>query len=79
MTNHGFRKTIKYLRAFIFISLIGMSLMLLLFLGVLTYAKVLGAPPLAVPQSTLLMSDDGKVIGESNNGQKRYWVPLKEI
>jgi 1A family penicillin-binding protein len=53
--------------------------MLLLFLGVLTYAKVLGAPPLAVPQSTLFMSDDGKVIGESNNGQKRYWVPLKDI
>jgi 1A family penicillin-binding protein len=79
MTNHGFRKTIKYLRAFIFISLIGMSLMLLLFLGVLTYAKVLGAPPLAVPQSTLLMSDNGKVIGESNNGQKRYWVPMKDI
>jgi 1A family penicillin-binding protein len=80
MTNHGFRKTIKYLRAFIFISLIGMSLMLLLFSGVLGYAKILGAPPLAVPQSTLFLSDDGKVIGESNNGgQKRYWVPLKDI
>lgn len=79
MTNHGFRKTIKYLRAFIFISLIGMGLLLLLFFGVLAYAKILGAPPLSVPQSTLYFSDDGKIIGESNNGQKRYWVPLKDI
>jgi 1A family penicillin-binding protein len=79
MTNHGFRKTIKYFRAFIFISLIGVSLMLLLFFGVLAYAKILGAPPLAVPQSTLFLSEDGKVIGESNNGQKRYWVPLKDV
>ncbi|MCQ6281794.1 transglycosylase domain-containing protein [Bacillus sp. EB600] len=79
MTNHGFRKTIKYLRAFIFISLIGMTLVLLLLFGVLGYAKILGAPPLAVPQSTLYIADNGKIIGESNNGQKRYWVPLKDI
>src|SRR5213080_3353876 len=79
MTNHGFRKTIKYLRAFIFISLIGVILVLLLLFGVLGYAKILGAPPLAVPQSTLYIADNGKIIGESNNGQKRYWVPLKDI
>ena len=79
MTNHGFRKTIKYLRAIIIISLIGMVCMLILFLGILGYAKILGAPPLAVPQSTLFFSDDGTLIGESNSGQKRYWVSLKDI
>lgn len=79
MTNHRFRKTIKYLRAFIFISLIGMICMLILFLGILGYAKILGAPPLAVPQSTLFFADDGSLIGESNNGQKRYWVGMKDI
>lgn len=79
MTDQGFRKTIKYLRAIIIFSLIGMICVLLLFFGVLAYAKILGAPPLAVPQSTLYFADDGKVIGESNNGQKRYWVPLKDI
>ncbi|MDP4084213.1 MAG: PBP1A family penicillin-binding protein [Bacillota bacterium] len=79
MTDQGFRKTIKYLRAFIIISLIGMVCMLLLLCGVLAYAKVLGAPPLAVPQSSLYFSDDGKVIGESDNGQKRYWVHMKDI
>lgn len=79
MTDQGFRKTIKYLRAFLFISLIGMICVLLLFCGILAYAKLLGAPQLAVPQSTLYYADDGTLIGESNNGQKRYWVPLKEI
>ncbi|WP_066073695.1 transglycosylase domain-containing protein [Neobacillus soli] len=79
MTDQGFRKTIKYLRALIIISLIGMICMLLLFLGILGYAKVLGAPPLAVPQSTLFFADDGTLIGESNSGQKRYWVRLKDI
>ncbi|MEH7303625.1 transglycosylase domain-containing protein [Neobacillus drentensis] len=79
MTDQGFRKTIKYLRAVIFISLIGMVCMLILFLGILAYAKILGAPPLAVPQSTLLFADDGTLIGESNSGQKRYWSRLKDI
>ncbi|MGJ7910933.1 transglycosylase domain-containing protein [Neobacillus sp. LXY-1] len=79
MTNHGFRKTIKYLRALFFISLIGMICMLLLFIGILAYAKILGPPPLAVPQSTLFFADDGSLIGETNNGQKRYWTRLKDI
>lgn len=79
MTDQGFRKTVKYLRALIFISLIGMICMLIIFLGILAYAKILGAPPLAVPQSTLFFSDDGTLIGESNSGQKRYWVSLKDV
>jgi penicillin-binding protein 2D len=79
MTDQGFRKTIKYLRAFIIISLIGMVCMLIILFGILGYAKVLGAPPLAVPQSTLFFSDNGTLIGESNSGQKRYWVSLKDI
>jgi penicillin-binding protein 2D len=79
MTDQRFRKTIKYLRAVLIVSLIVMVLSFLLYIGVMAYAKVLGAPPLAVPQSTLYFSDDGTLIGESNSGQKRYWVPLKDI
>lgn len=80
MTDQGFWKTIKYLRAIIIISLIGMVCMLLLLFGVLAYAKILGPPQLAVPQSTLYYSDNGTMIGEtSNGGQTRYWVPLKKV
>lgn len=79
MTDQGFRKTVKILRAFIFISLIGMICMFLIYISILAYAKILGAPPIAVPQSTLFYADDGTLIGESNNGQKRYWDKLDEI
>jgi penicillin-binding protein 2D len=79
MTDQRFRRTIKYLRALFFISLIGMALAILFFAGVLIYAKILGPPQLAVPQSTLYYSADGSVIGESNNGQKRYWVAIDKI
>lgn len=79
MTDQRFRKTIKYLRALIFISLGGMALAAILYFSLLGYAKLQGPPPLAVPQSTLYLSDEGTVIGESNSGQKRYWVPLEEI
>ena len=79
MTDQGFRKTIKYLRAIVIISLIGMICMLILLAGILGYAKILGAPPLAVPQSTLFFADDGTLMGESNSGQKRYWVGLENI
>ncbi|WP_257988238.1 transglycosylase domain-containing protein [Bacillus sp. V33-4] len=79
MTDRRFRKTIKYVRAFLIISLIGIAFMVVLITGILGYAKILGAPPLAVPQSTLYYTDDGTVLGESNSGQKRYWVPLEDI
>lgn len=79
ITNHRFRRTKKYLRVIFIFSLIGFTIATLLGIGVLLYAKILGPPPLAVPQSTLFYSDDGVVIGESHNGQKRYWVELNEI
>lgn len=43
------------------------------------YLKSLGPPPLTVPQSTIYYAADGTVIGESDSGQKRYWVDLQEI
>ncbi|MBS4190046.1 penicillin-binding protein [Bacillus sp. FJAT-49705] len=79
MTNQRFRKAGKYLRAFVIFSLIGVATAIILASGILLYAKLLGPPTLAVPQSTLFYSDDGTVIGESHNGQKRYWVELDEI
>lgn len=43
------------------------------------YAKVQGPPPLAVPQTTVFYGADGEKIGESHNGQNRYWVELEDI
>ena len=79
MTDQRFRKTMKYLRALFFFGLAGLALAGILYVSLMGYAKLQGPPPLAVPQSTLYFADDGSVIGESHSGQKRYWVPLKEI
>lgn len=79
MTDQRFRKTAKVFRAALFIGMICAALFFLVYFSIIGYAKILGPPPLAVPQSTLYMADDGSVIGESNSGQKRYWVPLKDI
>ena len=72
-------KTKKYARFAVVGALAAMVLFLVGIMGVLIYAKVQGPPPLAVPQSTLIYGDDGSVIGETNTGEKRYWVGLKEI
>ncbi|MEI2357363.1 transglycosylase domain-containing protein [Mesobacillus zeae] len=79
MTNQRFRRTAKYLRALLFILAAAATIGAVLYFSVIGYAKLLGPPPLAVPQSTLYMADNGTVIGESNSGQKRYWVPLNDI
>ncbi|RHW40235.1 PBP1A family penicillin-binding protein [Neobacillus notoginsengisoli] len=79
MTGQGFKRVVKYVRAAFFLGLFGSAALALAALLILVYAKVLGPPPLAVPQSTLYYAEDGTVIGETNFGQKRYWVPIKDI
>ncbi|MBM7585211.1 1A family penicillin-binding protein [Bacillus pakistanensis] len=80
LTDSQIRKTKKYLRAIIFISLVFSVFILFFLLGLFTYAKIKGPPPLAVPQSTLIYSANEEVIGESSHGgQKRYWVKLNDI
>lgn len=72
-------KTKKYARVAVVGVLLLTVLSLVGLIGILTYAKIQGPPPLAVPQSTLIYNDEGSVIGETNTGEKRYWVGLNEI
>ncbi|MFB7637456.1 transglycosylase domain-containing protein [Peribacillus butanolivorans] len=74
-----FKRTTKYVRAFIILATIGLTILFVLLLSLLVYAKILGPPPLVVPQSTLYYSDSGNVIGETDNGQKRYWAGMESI
>ena len=78
-TGKRFMKWAKILRAGVFLFLIGFFLILVLYACILLYARILGAPPLAVPQTSLFYSEDGTLFGETNAGQKRYWVPLEDI
>lgn len=79
MTNQRFRNAGKYLRALVICSLIGSALVVCLLIGIFIYAKILGPPPLAVPQSTLYMASDESIIGESHTGEKRYWADITDI
>ncbi|PLT35906.1 transglycosylase domain-containing protein [Bacillus sp. V5-8f] len=74
-----FTRATKFIRATIIITGLAALTLSLLFASLILFAKALGAPPLAVPQSTLFYSGDGEIIGESDNGQKRYWVDLEGI
>src|SRR4051794_20370503 len=74
-----FKRAGKYMRAFLILATIGIILLFIMLLSLWMYAKILGPPPLAVPESTLYYSASGNVIGETNNGQKRYWVPIESI
>lgn len=69
----------KYLRLLIILGLLFMITASIIFIGIYVYARTLGPPPLAVSQSTIYYSDDGSIIGESSNGQKRYWVSIDDI
>lgn len=73
------KKASKYVRAVLFLSSIGLIFLSIMLLSLLLYAKVLGPPPIAVPESTLYYSDSGNAIGETDHGQKRYWVPIESI
>lgn len=79
LAGHRFNKAAKIFRASIIFMFLGLLLILILYLCILIYAKILGAPPLAVPQSSVFYSSNGTIIGESDSGQKRYWVQLKDI
>lgn len=72
-------KTWRTVRIFFFLFLMGATAVGILLLSFFIWIKMLGPPPLSIPQSTLYYAADGAVIGESNSGQKRYWVSLDEI
>ena len=74
-----FKRAGKYIRAFLILATIGLILLFIMLLSLWIYAKILGPPPIAVSESTLYYSDNGDVIGETNSGQKRYWVPIESI
>ena len=79
ITLQRFKRAGKYVRAFLILATLGIILLFIMLLSLLIYAKILGPPPLAVPESTLYYSESGTVIGETNNGQKRYWVSIDSI
>ncbi|MFK2825653.1 PBP1A family penicillin-binding protein [Bacillus sp. B190/17] len=72
-------KTVKWIRAGLFLGFFSLAAALLLVGAGFLYMRLLGEPEVAVPQSTLYFSADGQVIGESRASEKRYWVNLDQV
>ncbi|MEK4027679.1 PBP1A family penicillin-binding protein [Pseudobacillus sp. FSL P4-0506] len=79
ITLSGYHKTVKWIRAGLFLGLFAAAGLLLLIGAGFLYVKMLGEPEVAVPQSTIYYAADGQVIGESYTGEKRYWVSLDKV
>ncbi|MGM0918683.1 MAG: transglycosylase domain-containing protein [Bacillota bacterium] len=79
MSNKKIRMTVKTIRACFFIGLLAFLFAGTVFLTILLLAKWQGAPSVQVPQSTTIYAADGSKLGESSFGEKRYWVPLKDM
>lgn len=73
------QQTWKWLRACLVIGIIFIILLVTGILGLYFYGVAAGAPPLAVPQTSLFYGSDGSVIAESHHGENRYWVDLEDI
>lgn len=77
--NPYFRKTLKYVHLFIIIVSCIIIVGFVSIFTIYTIARLAGPPPFDIPQSTLYFAEDGSVIGETHNGQKRYWVRIDDI
>lgn len=71
-------------RASLFRKLFRLTMLTLILLmggavGLLTYAKVQGPPPLQVQETTVFYGDDQSLIGQRHVGQNRHWISLKDM
>jgi len=73
------KKRKLWVRLFIWVSGLFTLFAVLTIIGVYTYAKVAGAPDLAVEQTNIFYAENGEVIGETSNGHRRLWVELDQI
>ncbi len=78
-TKQDWRRVVPYLRFTAFITAFISIFLLIGILSLYVYTKTEGPPPLAVQQTTVYYGSGGAKLGESNNGQKRYWVKLDDI
>ena len=73
------KRRIRFFRFMIRSLLLALILSGLFILGLLSYTRMQGPPPIQVSETTVLYGADGSVIGEDHGGQNRYWVSFDNI
>ncbi len=79
ITRKQYRRRVGLIRKLIRLTLVLGILLMGGIVGLLTYAKMQGPPPLQVQQTTVFYGSDDSVIGQRIVGQNRHWIPLDEI
>lgn len=80
VANKRLKRTWTCVKLALFLGFFLMSILALGAIGLYSYAKIAGPPPLRVPETTVFYASNGNIIGQTKHGgQNRYWVPLNQI
>ncbi|WP_370622208.1 transglycosylase domain-containing protein [Bacillus sp. JCM 19034] len=73
------RRQRRLIRLFFRLLLIGLVMLTAAAVGLLSYTKMQGPPPLTVAQTTVYFGTDQSIIGERHQGENRLWLELSSI
>ncbi|GGE28737.1 penicillin-binding protein [Pullulanibacillus camelliae] len=80
VTDQNIRRIKSFLKWLIRVTLAFVLLLIFTVVSLWIYAKILGPPPIKVPQTTEFLTADNKVFAEAEHGnQNRYWVNINHI
>ncbi|GAE33590.1 transglycosylase domain-containing protein [Halalkalibacter akibai] len=77
--NRRVRRRRRLVRLFFRLMLLSLVLVAASAVGLLSYTKMQGPPPLNVAQTTVYYGADNSPIGEHHQGENRHWVALSSI
>ncbi|WP_078593461.1 transglycosylase domain-containing protein [Evansella clarkii] len=79
LTRRAYKKRKRAIQKVIRSAVILMTLTLGSLAAIVAYAYQLEPPALSVPETTVMFSGDGAVIGEIHQGENRHWIPLDHM
>lgn len=69
----------KRMKRIILLSVAAICAFFSAFITLRIYAQIVGAPIIQVPISSVFLDNQGNVIGDRFNEQRRYWISLEEM
>lgn len=79
MTRKKYHRKVGVFRKLFRFFLVCAILIMAAAIGVLSYAKVQGPPPIEVEQTMVIYGSDESIIGQRHSGQDRHWIRLDEM
>ncbi|OIJ11783.1 monofunctional biosynthetic peptidoglycan transglycosylase [Anaerobacillus alkalilacustris] len=79
LTRKQYHRRIGLFRKLLRLTLVAAIVLMGGAVGLLTYAKMQGPPPLQVQETTVFYGNDDSVIGQRHVGQNRHWLSIDEM